>query len=134
MMEKYVVYYHEFLNEEHTKEREFFKVEKHPKLGDKPWISSKSGKIPLLDKLTQTNKVVRDLLEDVYPEKDASKLPKYFAIQTCHGRDHLVFEKRREDKTRMNLKMVLSAEMSMEEQLVSFQKKVHDKYPDFVFL
>lgn len=66
MMKKYVVYYHEWLDKEHTKQREYFKVEKHPKL-DKIWISSKSVKIPLLDKLESANKIVSDLEHDIYP-------------------------------------------------------------------
>jgi hypothetical protein len=66
MMRKYVVYYHEWLNKEHTKQREFFKVEKHPKL-QKPWISSKSSNISLIDKLLSANKIVTDLESDIYP-------------------------------------------------------------------
>jgi len=66
MMKKYVVYYHEWLDKEHTKQREYFKVEKHPKL-DKIWISSKSAKISLLDKLESANKIVTDLEHDIYP-------------------------------------------------------------------
>jgi hypothetical protein len=68
MMKKYVVYYHEWLNKDKTREREFFKVEKHPKL-NKHWISSKSNKISILEKLTQANKVIDDLENDVYPDK-----------------------------------------------------------------
>ena len=60
MMKKYVVYYHEYLNPEKTRSREFFKIEKHPKL-EKIWIGSKSNKISLKDKLDQVNKVVEDL-------------------------------------------------------------------------
>jgi hypothetical protein len=44
MMKKYVVYYHEWLNVEKTKSREFFKIEKHTKL-NKIWIGTKSNKI-----------------------------------------------------------------------------------------
>ena len=43
--------------------REYFKVEKHPKL-DKPWILSKSNKIPLLEKLKEANNVVDNLSKD----------------------------------------------------------------------
>lgn len=60
MMRKYVVYYHEWLNPEKTKSREFFKIEKHPKL-EKIWIGSKSSKISLLDKLAAVNKYVDSL-------------------------------------------------------------------------
>ncbi len=49
---KYVVYYHEWLNKDKTSSREFFKIEKHPKL-EKIWIGSKSNKITILDKLKQ---------------------------------------------------------------------------------
>ena len=60
MMKKYVVYYHEYLNTEKTRSREFFKIEKHPKL-EKIWIGTKSNKISLKDKLDQVNKYVEDL-------------------------------------------------------------------------
>jgi hypothetical protein len=60
MMKKYVVYYHEWLNPEHTRSREFFKVEKHPKL-KKIWIGTKSNKVSIQDKLKQANKIVENL-------------------------------------------------------------------------
>jgi hypothetical protein len=60
MMKKYVVYYHEYLNIERTRSREFFKIEKHPKL-KKIWIGSKSNKVSLQDKLKQANKIVEEL-------------------------------------------------------------------------
>ena len=60
MMKKYVVYYKEIYNKEKGSVREYFKVEKHPKL-DKPWISSKSNKVPLLEKLKQANFIVDQL-------------------------------------------------------------------------
>lgn len=60
MMKKYVVYYREWIDRSHTKEREYFKIEKHPDL-PKSWTSSKSGKVKLLDKLADANKIVDDL-------------------------------------------------------------------------
>jgi len=60
MMKKYVVYYREWIDRSHTKEREYFKIEKHPDL-PKSWTSSKSGKVKLLDKLAEANKIVDDL-------------------------------------------------------------------------
>tara|TARA_R110002072_G_scaffold5689_4_gene35936 strand:+ start:99 stop:428 length:330 start_codon:yes stop_codon:yes gene_type:complete len=63
MMKTYVVYYKEIYNKEKGLTREYFKVEKHPKL-DKPWISSKSNKIPLLEKLKEANKVIDNLSKD----------------------------------------------------------------------
>jgi hypothetical protein len=68
MMKKYVVYYHEWLNKEHTRSREFFKVEKHPKL-DKIWVGKKSNKISIQEKLKEANNIVDDLKNDIYPTK-----------------------------------------------------------------
>jgi hypothetical protein len=62
MMKKYVVYYHEWLNKEKTRSREFFKIEKHPKL-KKIWIGTKSNKISILDKLNQANKMIEEIDE-----------------------------------------------------------------------
>ena len=71
MMKKYVVYYREtFEYNGKTRTREYFKVEGHPKLlkvSIKPWISTKSGKVSLIDKLSDANNVVTDLEENVYP-------------------------------------------------------------------
>jgi len=66
MMKKYVVYYHEWLDKEKTRSREFFKIEKHPKL-DKMWVGTKSNKVSISEKLQQVNKVVDDLENDIYP-------------------------------------------------------------------
>jgi len=62
MMKKYVVYYREMMYLKGGKQqpREYFKVEAHPKL-NKPWITSKSVKIPLLEKLKDANQIVDDL-------------------------------------------------------------------------
>ena len=60
MMKKYVVYYREWIDRSHTKEREYFKIEKHPDLS-KSWTSSKSSKVKLNDKLAEANKIVDDL-------------------------------------------------------------------------
>ena len=60
MMKKYVVYYREWIDRSHAKEREYFKIEKHPDL-PKSWTSSKSSKVKLNDKLAEANKIVDDL-------------------------------------------------------------------------
>ena len=128
MMKKYVVYYHEWLDKEHTKKREFFKVEKHPKL-DKIWIGTKSEKVSIQEKLNQANKVVEDLDINIYPIKEGLQLPKYISLITTRGKQHLVFEKRIEDK-RMNLKMVLQDNYDLHEQLNILKEKIKEKYND----
>ena len=62
MMKKYVVYYREWIDRQHSREREYFKIEKHPDL-KKGWTSSKSSKITIFDKLVAANKIIDDLEE-----------------------------------------------------------------------
>ena len=125
MMRKYVVYYHEWLDKEHTKEREFFKVEKHPKL-DKIWFTSKSNKVSIQEKLEQANKVVDDLENDIYPEKDSPILPKYVSLIIMREKEHLVYEKKIEGK-RLNLKMVLPTSYDLKEQIDRLNEKIKEK-------
>ena len=128
MLKKYVVYYQEWLDAEHTKQREFFKVEKHPKL-DKPWATTKSNKSSIQEKLAHANKVVDDLENDIYPNKDSPVLPKYVSLITMREKSHLVFEKRVDGK-RLNLKMILPEEYDLQEQLEKFLEKVKAKYEE----
>lgn len=66
MLKKHVVYYHEWLNPEKTRSREYFKIEKHPKLL-KSYSGTKSNKIPILEKLKIINQILEDLDNDIYP-------------------------------------------------------------------
>lgn len=59
---KYVVYYHEILNKETGRFREYFKIEKHPKL-DKIWIGTKSMSISIQDKLQMAKDKLKELNE-----------------------------------------------------------------------
>jgi hypothetical protein len=126
MMRKYVVYYQEWLDKEHTKQREYFKVEKHPKL-DKPWITTKSNNVSITDKLIAANKVVDDLEHDIYPEKEDLILPKYVSLINSKGKPHLVYEKRTDDK-RLNFKMVLPESYDLHEQVSIMKVKIREKY------
>jgi hypothetical protein len=57
---KYVVYYNECYDKKNNKYREFFKIEKNPKL-DKPWMTSKSGQVTIQDKLKQAINKLNEL-------------------------------------------------------------------------
>ena len=130
MMRKYVVYYHEWLNKEHTRSREFFKVEKHPKL-EKPWMTSKSEKVPLLQKLEAANKVVSNLEKGIFPEDTApaAVLPKYFSLIVMREKPHLVYERRRQDNgVREGLRMVLPENYTIEDEIAKMKEKVEAKY------
>lgn len=71
MMKKYVVYYREtFDHNGKTRMREYFKVEGHPKLmkiNTKPYITTKSCKVSIIEKLVHANQVVTDLEDDIFP-------------------------------------------------------------------
>ena len=60
MMPKYVIYYNECYNKDKGLYREFLKIEKHPKL-EKIWISSKSNKVTLMDKLKSAKDILNKL-------------------------------------------------------------------------
>jgi len=125
MFNKYVYYNREIYNNDTKKEREFFRVE-HPKL-DKPWCTSKSNKVSIQDKLNKANKVVEDLENNIYPEKEGIQLPKYISLVNMRDKPHLVFEKRIEGK-RLNIKMVLPEEYDIQEQLEKINEKIKEKY------
>ena len=73
MMKKFVVYYREIMYLKNGKQqiREYFKVESHPRLS-KPWVTSKSVKIPLLEKLNDANQYVATLDANTDADVDAS--------------------------------------------------------------
>ena len=136
MMKKYVVYYFEYLDKEHTRSREFFKVEKHPKL-EKPWMTSKSEKVSLLQKLEAANKVVGDLEKGIFPDATAGAaatalaavLPKYISIVVKREKPHLVYERKRpEDGVREEMRMVLPQNYTIEDEIVKLKQKVEAKY------
>ena len=126
MFKKYVYYNREFYDKEKTKEREFFRVE-HPKL-DKPWATTKSEKVSILEKLAQANKIVDDLENDIYPEKSEPTLPKYVSLVVTREKPHLVFEKRIVDGTRLNIKMVLPEDYNLQDQIAILNEKIKAKY------
>ena len=63
MIPKYVVYYRECYNKENNLWREYFKIDKHPKINNKNkvYISSKSNKINILEKLEQIKKILLEI-------------------------------------------------------------------------
>ena len=96
MMKKFVVYYREvvYLKNGKQQPREYFKVESHPKLS-KPWVSSKSIKIPLIEKLNEANNIVDELelaeapptenTEDTLQMKCIKQLPKYTTVRIMNN-------------------------------------------------
>jgi hypothetical protein len=126
MMRKYVVYYKDYADKEKRRLREYFKIEKHPKL-DKIWIGCKSS-ISIQEKLAQANKVVDNLENNIYPEKSEPTLPKYVSLIVTRDKPHLVFEKRIVNGKRLNIKMVLPEDYDINEQIMLLKIKVREKY------
>jgi len=124
MLKKYVVYYKERKYKDKDIWREFFKVEKHPKL-DKPWTGSKAEKMSILDKLKEANKIVEDLDNDIY-EKKEREFPTHYNFNKA--KTHLVYDKKLDDGKRANLKMKLPENYILEEQLEILKNLVKNKY------
>ena len=126
MLRKYVVYYDNVYNKEKNLRRQYFRVEKHPKL-EKIWETTKSEKVTILEKLQQANNVVDDLENNIYPEKLESKLPKYVSMNSSRNKQQLCYDKRIGGISK-NLKMVLPNEYDIDEQLKIFNEKIKAKY------
>jgi hypothetical protein len=126
MMRKYVVYYKECYNKEKDLWREFFKVEKHPKLS-KPYIGTKSNNVLLMDKLKIVNKIADDIENDIYV-KEERVLPMYINIQKYRNKDHLVYDRRNENNERHTVRMIMPDNYVLQEQLLIFQEKINSKY------
>ena len=74
MIPKYVVYYKECYNREKMLFREFFKIEKHPKITNKRvYTSSKSNKINILDKLEQIKTILENIENNFHEETKDDK-------------------------------------------------------------
>jgi len=127
MIKKYVTYNKECYNKEKNIYREFFRVEKHPKL-DKEYTSSKSEKVSILEKLAQANKIVDDLENDIYPIVEEKVLPTFVSKREYRGKPHLTFDRKAPNGQRQNLRMVLPEEYELEEQLSILREKIKTKY------
>lgn len=70
MMPKYVVYYKNWLDKEHTKYREYFRIEKHPKRQSmSDWETSKSQCYTIQEKLQQAINALNCINNDEEPIK-----------------------------------------------------------------
>jgi hypothetical protein len=145
MMKKYVIFYNErYGDAEPQKERLYFKVE-HPQL-EHPWISTKSEKISILEKLAAANKVADDLRQGIFPVKTERALPKHVTISPQRGTMFLKFEKRkytkaeaaqiksetgqRVDSQRWSTGFTLPLEYDLDEQMHNLYKRVKVMFAD----
>jgi hypothetical protein len=104
---KYINYYNECYNNEKKLYREYFKIEKHPyQKTNKTYISSKSNKISIIEKLNQIKKILDELnvnaANDANDANDTNDtnvviLPKYISIKNHivdSNKFYLVYDKK----------------------------------------
>ena len=155
MIPKYVVYYKECYNKETKYYREFFKIEKHPNMvKHKVYVSSKSNKLTLLEKLEQIKKILLDLdnlekdeletdtlekkdlekddLETDTLEKDESNkvsLPKYISLKNHkdNSKYYLIYDKKN-GYSRNTLKALCCKNTSLKDNLTMFTEKIKEKF------
>ena len=132
MMPKYVNYRDEKYGT-NGKTRIYFVIETHPTLianKKKQLCSSKSEKVSPEEKLQQAIDILSYLDKGEMPPEKEPALPKYYSLIEARGKPHLVYERRREDGTRLNVKMVLPEDFDMSSQVERLAAKVSVKYPE----
>jgi S-adenosylmethionine:tRNA-ribosyltransferase-isomerase (queuine synthetase) len=145
MIPKYVGYYKECYNYEKKLYREFFKIEKHPlQKKNKVYISSKSNKLTILEKLEQIKKILEDLnnngekienngekIENNGEKiENKIKLPKYISLKK-HEKDnnkyYIIYDKKTYD-SRITLKTICSKLEPFSQNLEIFLEKIENKF------
>jgi len=131
MLPKYVVYYKECYDKDKKKYREFFKIEKHPKL-DKDICTTKSTKISIEDKLEEAKEILKKINETGKFEKIQKKTPIGISYKIERGKPHFILDYRnKKEKKRYTLRMVINVNNEYNKELKRFIEKVKDKYNDF---
>ena len=151
----YVNYYKECYDQKNKCYREYFKIEKHPhNIHNKLYVSSKSNKINILEKLEEikkmlliieaeyehykknndTQEVVKDDIQEVVnisQNKNFSiALPKYIAIRKHETEAHkyyLIYDKKSGTK-RNTLKALCSNSTLLKTNLELFIQKIEEKF------
>lgn len=136
---KYINYYNECYNIENKLYREYFKIEKHPyQEKNKTYISSKSNKISIIEKLDQIKKMLNDLnanntnnANNANDANDANvvKLPKYISIKN-HELDsnkfYLVYDKK--GASRCTLQLLCNKSIPLIQSLNKFIETINNKF------
>ena len=147
MIPKYVVYYKECYNREKKYYREFFKIEKHPKITNKKvYTSSKSNKINILEKLEQIKKILYNIENDELPlnqieenenendneledeMKNIILLPKYITFKKDNNdKSYLIYDKKI-GTSRQTLRALCDKNKTLRENLNIFIEKIKEKF------
>lgn len=129
---KYINYYNECYNNEKKLYREYFKIEKHPhQLSNKTYISSKSNKISIAEKLDQIIKILGELNASDTSDTNISnviKLPKYISIKNhelTSNKFYLVYDKK--GASRITLQALCCKSVPLEQSLNQFLENIEAK-------
>ena len=139
---KYVTYYKECYNIQKKLYREFFKIEKHPKMvKGKLYVSSKSNKVHILEKLEEIKKILEKLNnvgENENSEKNEDNeiqieneitLPKYISLKN-HEKDfnkyYLIYDKKTNNK-RISLRSLFTKDNPINTNVAIFLSKIQEK-------
>jgi hypothetical protein len=149
----YVNYYKECYDQKNKCYREYFKIEKHPhNIENKLYVSSKSNKINILEKLEEIKKMLL-IIEEEYEicnkkneieqviegeekvnnsqnKKNPIVLPKYISIrkhETHASKYYLIYDKKSGTK-RNTLKALCSNLTLLSTNLELFIKKIEEKF------
>ena len=149
MIPKYVGYYKECYNYEKKLYREFFKIEKHPlQKKNKVYISSKSNKQTIFEKLEQIKKILENLNSGEKIENNIEnsgenseenseenkienkiKLPKYISLKN-HEKDsnkyYIIYDKKT-NINRISLKAIFNKSEAFSQNLELFLEKIENK-------
>ena len=120
MLPKYVTYNQECYNKQKQLYREYFRIEKHPKL-NKTWSSSKSTKVTIDEKLKQAILYLKYLEEGFPEEEDKLKLPLYFHLKYPTDKNkniYLIFDKK-DDGVRYNMRQKYNPETEITQNFIN---------------
>ena len=149
MLPKYVGYYKECYNIQKKLYREFFKIEKHPKIqGKKIYTSSKSNKINILEKLQQIKSILENIENDGLNQFNECKevnetkevnddqknnkiiMPKYISLKqnlTDNNKYYLMYDKKT-NNMRYTLKTLYTKDVLLKDNLSNFLQKLDEKF------
>lgn len=130
MLPKYVYYCSEIINKNTKNEysREYFRIEKHPKLIKKCISSSKSTKISIFDKLQEITHKLECLNNDIADTE--KKYPKYISVnpsKRTKGKVEIIFD-RRYDGVRQGFKKTINENDDPWDFMEEFCDKIYEKY------
>jgi hypothetical protein len=133
---KYINYYNECYNNEKKLYREYFKIEKHPyQKKNKTYISSKSNKISIIEKLNQIKKILDELNANDADDADDAinanvvKLPKYISVKNHivdSNKFYLVYDKK--GASRCTLQVLYNKSEPLTQCLNNFLETIKNKF------